>query len=100
MENLTENEISKKVGAVWTSGKPFIVTRYHIAFPWSGKLNNFRCELCGHMFEVGDVARWQYTNDTPGAGGNPFVCEKCDGTKEEIVAKQRELLSFKKRMGW
>lgn len=73
----------------FTDGKPWTVTEEDVGRMWSGGKNGkyFRCGLCGHKFQPGDYARWQYTNDIPGAGGNPMVCEKCDGTKEEIVAK-------------
>ncbi len=71
----------------WTSGKPFTATNVHCSLRWSfGKPGeNFRCALCGHKFVVGDYVRWQFTNDTPGAGGNPFVCKACDLGKEKIV---------------
>lgn len=70
-------------------GKPRVATEETIKMPWCGNKQGkyFRCGLCGHRFKVGDVWRCQFTNDTPGAGGNPFICESCDGTKEEIVAK-------------
>jgi len=40
--------------------------------------SNFRCGFCGYKFQLGDYWRWQYTNDTQGASGNPYVCAKCD----------------------
>lgn len=72
----------------FTDGKPFIVTDADCHKRWGGGRDGkfFRCYLCGHKFVEGDVVRWQYTNDTD-AGGNPMVCEKCDGTREEILAK-------------
>jgi hypothetical protein len=87
----------------FTRGKPFVVTADDCAKRWSGGKNGiyFRCYLCGHKFQPGDVARWQYTNDIPGAGGNPMVCADCDGTKEEIVAKFRAMHEESKgRMWW
>ena len=77
----------------FTDGKPFVVTEEDTRRPWGGGANGkyFRCYLCGHRFQAGDVARWQFTNDTPGAGGNPMVCQACDGTKEEIVARWRQM---------
>lgn len=44
----------------------------------------FRCGFCGHKFQVGDKFRCIFTNDIPGAGGNPIVCEKCNGTTAEL----------------
>ena len=82
----------------WLNGKPFTVTQHQTKLNWGG--HDMRCGLCGHKFIAGDSARWQFTNDTKGAGGNPFVCIKCDGTKEQIVTKIRELNALKKRMGW
>lgn len=77
----------------FTDGKPFVVTKDDCARPWNGGEHGkyFRCYLCGHEFEPGDVARWQFTNDTPGAGGNPMVCGKCDGTREEIIERWKAL---------
>jgi len=70
-------------------GKPWIATEKDCKASWNSIPNGkcFRCALCGYKFKPGDKVRCQYTNDVPGAHGNPLVCEKCDGTKEEIVAK-------------
>lgn len=72
----------------FTDQKPFVVTKEQLTQRWSGGKNGkyFRCCLCGYKFKEGDIARWQYTNDTK-AWGNPLVCQQCDGTKEEIVMK-------------
>ncbi len=77
----------------FTNQTPFIATEAHCRAAWAGGKNGkyFRCYLCGHKFATGDVVRWQYTNDTPGASGNPMVCQACDGTKEEIVAKWKAM---------
>jgi hypothetical protein len=77
------------VRETWTNGKPFTATHEHChVMRWScGKPGEkFRCALCGHKFVPGETVRWQYTNDTPGAGGNPFVCQSCDGGREAIIA--------------
>lgn len=65
----------------FTDGKPWVATAEDCARDWNCGKNgkHFRCGLCGHRFVVGDRVRWQYTNDIPGAGGNPFVCQSCDG---------------------
>src|SRR5688572_787006 len=77
----------------YTDQKPFTVTDQDLKLPWGCGRDGifFRCYLCGHRFQAGDVARWVFTNDVPGASGNPLVCEKCDGTKEEIVAKWKQM---------
>lgn len=84
--------------AKWTNGKPFVATHEHCHVTrWScGKPGErFRCGLCGHKFVPGDTVRWQYTNDTPGAGGNPFVCQTCDSGRDaniaEILKRRAEL---------
>jgi hypothetical protein len=65
----------------FTNGKPFRVTEKHMKAPWRGKTDGsqFRCYLCGVHFKEGDFVRWVYTNNIKGAGGNPFVCDLCDG---------------------
>ena len=77
----------------FTDQKPWIATGEDCRRSWGGAKNGkrFRCYLCGHKFVAGDQVRWQYTNDTSGASGNPMVCQSCDGTKEGIVAKWKAL---------
>lgn len=81
----------------WTNGRPFLATSEHCKFRWNcGKPGEgFRCALCGHKFIMGDTVRWQFTNDTPGAAGNPFVCKECDtgrdGIINEIIKRRSEL---------
>lgn len=87
----------------FTNGKPWTVTEEDEHLDWScGKDGKyFRCALCGHKFKAGDIARWQYTNDVPGAGGNPMLCQKCDGPKEKIVAEiKRRLDEFNAERNW
>jgi len=76
----------------FTNQQAFIVTANDLTRPWGGHRDGsrFRCALCGHRFTEGDTARWVFTNGTPGAGGNPFVCSDCDGTNEEVIAKWRQ----------
>lgn len=79
----------------WTDGKPFIANAEHVATKWNARSGQFRCGLCGVRFKEGDTVRWQFTNDTPGAGGNPFVCQTCDGGRDaniaEILRRRAEL---------
>ncbi len=87
----------------FTDQNPWVATEEDCKRPWSGGKNGlrFRCFLCGHRFKPGDRVRWQYTNDIPGASGNPMVCESCDGTKEEIVLKVKLMYAEAKgRMWW
>ena len=88
----------------FTDGEPWIATEKDCNASWGGKKNgvSFGCGLCGHKFIPGDQVRWQYTNDISAASGNPMVCIKCDGTKEEIVNKIisniQEFKKIKKRL--
>jgi len=70
-----------------TDQKPRIATAKHCSAPWGGRKNGerFRCYLCGQKFRVGDRFRWVYA----GHRGltNLLVCEACDGTNEEVLAK-------------
>lgn len=77
----------------FTDQKPFTATEEDCRCAWSGRANGeyFRCGLCGHKFIPGDVVRWQYTNDMPGAGGNPMVCQKCDGPPEVVREKWKAM---------
>ena len=87
----------------FTDGKPWIVTQADCLCKWGGRDGGFLCRLCGFVFNPGDVARWQYLNDFPGGTGNVLVCEKCDGTKEEIHTKALAIcqsISEFRKMGW
>jgi hypothetical protein len=68
----------------------------------AGKL--FFCAFCGHDFEVGDEFRAIYTNDMPGASGNPLCCRRCfdahgevDGVRKVWAALCAE---YKTRFKW
>lgn len=85
----------------FTDGKPWVATEAECKAQWGGRKGGFRCVLCGYRFIPGDTVRWQYTNDSPGACGNPLVCVACDGSKEEIVAKMIAMRAETKgRMWW
>lgn len=77
----------------FTDQKPFTATAEDCKRDWAcGKPGeHFRCGLCGHKFVTGDVVRWQFTNNLPGYGGNPFVCKPCDGP--DVVEKWKALVN-------
>ena len=85
----------------FTNGKPRIATENDCNAPWNGVKGgkHFRCGFCGYKFKPGDYWRWQYTNNIPGASGNPFVCEKCDEgyelTRKKWIEKWEEFKSDK-----
>lgn len=83
------NAPAETVTKDWTSGEPFVATKADCKLRWScGKPGeHFRCAFCGHKFQPGDTVRWQYTNDTPGTGGNPFVCVTCDAPRDVLIAE-------------
>lgn len=79
----------------FTDQKPWVVTARDLKLNWGGSPKNFRCGFCGHRFKEGDTARWLYTNDLPGAGGNPLMCVACDtgsntSTRERWKDKRAE----------
>ena len=83
----------------FTNQRPWIVSEDDLKLPWSGSPKNFRCYLCGHRFKVGDVCRWVFTNLIKGGGGNPLVCESCDG--DDVIdrwVKARE--EMRERFWW
>lgn len=88
--------------AAFTDQKQRIATQKDCDASWSGVKGGqrFRCALCGHRFKVGDKWRFVYTNDMPGAGGNPLVCEKCDGTTEEVRQKWQLMCEEYKQKFW
>ena len=77
----------------WIDQTPFTVTRVELALHWGCRApgEGLRCGFCGHKFTEGETARWVYTNDVPGAGGNPFVCVACDGPREVLIEKLKAL---------
>jgi hypothetical protein len=78
-------------------GRPWTATAADVKARWCGGKPGefFRCAWCGHRFAVGDTVRCVYTNgggeETRGIGGNPFICAACDGPREVILARLREL---------
>lgn len=74
------NQRRKYMGS-FTNQKPQIATKEHLTANWGGGKpgDRFRCCICGYKFILGDYWRWVYTNDIAGAGGNPLICQNCDG---------------------
>lgn len=70
-------------------GEPQIASEQDVKSPWLGMRNGngFRCHLCGYRFKIGDYWRCQFTNNIPGAGGNPLFCKSCDDTPEIVIGK-------------
>lgn len=77
----------------FTDQKPFTVTEKDVA-DFKRYNKRFNCKLCDRDFVVGDVARWIYANgsQSPVRCGNFFVCNRCDGTNEDVL--QCAKLSF------
>ncbi len=61
----------------FTDQKPRVTTQKHLDARWGGYSDGrkFRCYLCGHRFQLGDVWRWVYSQKYM----NFMTCEKCDG---------------------
>jgi len=78
---------AKPMSDRWINGKPWKATKKDIDSSWGSR--GFRCTLCHFKFKEGDIVRWQHTNDTPLAGGNPLLCVNCDGSKKDIVADMK-----------
>jgi len=59
--------------------KPRVATEKDVQAKWGPRESGdgFRCYMCGHRFEVGDVWRWVYAVSRSCI--NFLVCEKCDG---------------------
>lgn len=76
----------------FTDQKPFAVTEEHTKARWGGcKNGKLTCGLCGHVFRVGEIARWQFAS---GQGCcNFFVCTLCDKGAEFNIAERKELFA-------
>lgn len=84
----------------WLRGEWTTVVAEDLTKSWLGghKAAYFRCQFCGHKFEVGDEFRCIFTNfanwkETGIPGGNPLTCRVCnpDGTLEEMYEKWKEM---------
>jgi hypothetical protein len=77
----------------FTDQLPHVATKKELQLRWSGGKpgEHFRCGFCGCKFVEGDYYRWIYSNDTPGAGGNPFACRACDtGDRSAMLVQLKE----------
>jgi hypothetical protein len=63
--------------ASFTDQQPRVATEKDCQTKWSGDPANFRCYMCGHKFEVGDIWRFVYAGDRGAI--NPLICKVCDG---------------------
>jgi hypothetical protein len=79
-----------------------IATEETCAASWGGGIDGkyFRCYLCGYKFVPGDKWRCVYTNDMPKAGGNPLICEKCDGETEIVRKKWAKKCRIARKKFW
>ena len=83
----------------FTNGKPWVATKEQCKFSWGGSPNGelFRCAFCGHKFEDGDTARFQFSDWGKVQCGNFFVCESCDAPSDELI--QRMITRFEEAKG-
>lgn len=75
----------------WQDRKSNPATEDMVNAKWGLNSRNFRCDLCGHDFAVGDIYRWCYMNDQTPSPGNFFVCAKCD--EPGLEDRMRDALS-------
>jgi len=69
----------------FTNGKPFAVTSSIINIRRKYR-RPLCCPLCGHAFEMGDIARFIFGKDCV----NFFVCSSCDEGDEKTVEKAQK----------
>lgn len=74
----------------FTDQKQRVATEAECNFNWRGRAKGegFRCNLCGHRFQIGD--KWRWVHATHERMCNLMVCEVCDGTNEEVLAKWKK----------
>ena len=82
-------KFAEKFTDAWKTNLPIEATEKTLNAEWGGGKPGqyFRCALCGYKFVLGDVVWPIYTNDIAGASGNPFVCNSCYTTRDEVVKK-------------
>ena|ERR1700675_1612097 len=72
----------------FTNGKRRITSEAELNAKWGLDGNPHMCDMCGHLFQLGEGWRWQYMNSTSPSYGNFSVCDSCDGpdVKERWLA--------------
>lgn len=84
--------------------KPFTVTPEWTECFRRRRDGGLRCAWCGHRFEVGDTARLVYTNgggeECRGISGNPFICQSCDGPRDVVLARLRQMRAESEKYWW
>lgn len=80
----------------FTDQKPRKATEEDLKAKWGGVPDGklFRCYLCGHKFEIGDIWRWVHAK----VFHNFLVCEKCDG--EDVLDKWNKHIEELKTKYW
>ena len=78
----------------FTDQKPRIATLEDTKLAWSGAPNGkrFRCYLCNHKFQVGDIYRFVYNPK----GINIFTCVQCDG--DDVLERFQTLYNDVKKI--
>jgi hypothetical protein len=94
-EQLKDLNLKFKEIESFTNGKPRIATEEDCKARWGTNRNRhgFRCRLCGHKFQVGDVWRFVLANFTgsPLKYGNFLTCIACDGPDVVSRAAAQEI---------
>jgi hypothetical protein len=86
---------------MFNNQKPFKVTSDFLK-P-SAFADDFKCCFCSYTFKLNDTARWLYTNSEPAEdciAGNPFVCTTCDGPREKLLLKLKEMSHIARTKYW
>lgn len=82
----------------FTDQKPRIATEKDCKARWACGANGkyFRCMLCGHKFQPGDIYRWVYCTDI--GVTNIIVCKDCDG--EDVKDRWKKTYVESKQKYW
>lgn len=85
----------------FTDGTQQVATEKDVKARWGGRSDSFRCRLCGHRFEVGDIWRFVVSNfkDSGVRYGNFLVCVSCDG-KDVLTRAAAQEAEAEQRFWW
>lgn len=74
--------------------KPSIVTTNILNnhFKWN---KSFHCEVCGHIFEKSDIARFVCATQT--GLTNFYVCFNCDQPNEQLISFRKTILDYNRK---